>query len=103
VKNNLSDILSNTDARELDILLENIDETPLDENTVREIKTKTKNKMKRRRLGIFMNFSRKSVASFVALLIGASVICFGGYAYAADVRQYNDAVSFFEEHYLTFE
>jgi len=61
VKNNLSDILSNTDARELDILLENIDETPLDENTVREIKTKTKNKMKRRRLGIFMNFSRKSV------------------------------------------
>lgn len=103
MKNNLSDILSNADTRELDILLENIDETPLDNSTVHEIKAKTKNKIKHRRLGILMNFSRKSVASFVALLIGASVICFGGYAYAADVRQYNDAVSFFEDHNLSSE
>ena len=49
MKNNLSDILSNADARELDILLENIDETPICDSALREIKAKTKNKIKRKK------------------------------------------------------
>ncbi len=100
MKKSLRDILSSADSTELDVLLDGFDESAPKISSVNRIKVKALKKSGIKR-NVFLGGTKKRIAAFAAGVLIFSAVGFGGYAYAADVRQYNEAVSFFDEHELS--
>lgn len=99
MKKTLAQILNDADARELDVLLENVEEEPLDATCMERLQTDVLsriNPVPQKKL-----WRRAAViAACAAVLLSVG---FGTYAYAAEVREYNAAVQFFDQYDLSTE
>lgn len=101
----LSEILSSLEADELSLLLDSIHPDPLDPTAGERIRQQVFSKA-----ALPSRESRKSrkvlsswrlaaaIAACVVVLVGAG---FGTYAYAAEVKEYNEAVQFFSDNGLS--
>ncbi|MBQ3214901.1 MAG: hypothetical protein IJB11_02150 [Oscillospiraceae bacterium] len=97
---NISQILGELDAEELELLLEGIHSTPLDHATSKRIRTAV---TKKTALSVRRASPWRRLAGFAACVVLLFSIGFGAYAYAAEIKEYNKAVEFFNEHSLSTE
>lgn len=99
MRRNFSEILSNMDARELDTLLDGIPSDPVDPTVADRLKAQVCAKT-----GISKKRSyRRVISALAACLALAILVGFGSYAYAAEVKEYNAAITFFDEYGLSTE
>lgn len=98
MKKNFSEMMNQMDARELDELLDGVHAEPLEPAAVHRIGQQALAASGLKKRTRIRWQAIVAAAACLALLLGV-----GGYAYAAEVKEYNNAIQFFNEYDLSTE
>lgn len=107
MKKNLSEILGDLDAAELDALLDGTHLEKLDPAVKKRIQEKVCSKIdpperKAAKTHVF-KINRRRLTALAACFVLLIFVGFGAYACAVEAKEYNDAIRFFDDYDLSTE